>query len=399
MILCVAALGLSLIQNPKPRAQEYAELRALFEAIVAKDLPQVQQLLKKNSHLVSEELPSDDPEWMESFASDVAARDGSKEILKLVLDYGGCLFNNGRSCAFPLMYRVMFGTSSRRLDTPRLLEEELKREQLEKLRLLIQDKGLMNTPDPTGFTLFMDACRADWYEAAELLRTQDANIKAKTPDGATAIFFVNSSRMAEYLFHLGFDPNSKTDKWGTPILGIVARTENEQLNTDLLRAFKKAGASWEISSQDGITPLNYAVRFKQPSVVKALMTLGADPNGVASDGLVPLNYAAEGMRMDSTDPIIAKTLLDNGASVTKPNGYGDPPALGLVRRYLNTFRLGHTGPIPAGWEQYMIVLRLLRDRSADLAARNQRTGEDALSLLRSKSPRHAEVFRMLLLGR
>lgn len=399
MLLCVAALGLSLLQNPKPRAQEYTELRNLFEAIVAKDLPQVQQLLKKNSQLLNEELPSSDPEWMESFASDVAARDGSKEILKLVIDYGGCLFNNGRSCAFPLMYRVMFGTSSRRSDAPSDLEEELRKEQLEKLRFLIQDKGLMVTPDPNGFTLFMDACRADWYEAADLLCKQGANINAKTPDGATAIFFVNTPRMAEYLFHLGLDPNTKTDKWGTPILGIVARTENEQLNTDLLRVFIKAGANWEISSQSGITPLNYAVRFKQPSIVRALITLGANPNGGASDGLVPLNYAAECMRMDSTDPITAKTLLDNGASVTKPNGYGDPPALGLVRRYLKTFRVGHTGPTPAGWEQYMIVLRLLKDRGADLAARNQRTGEDALYLLRSEAPRQAEEFQMLLVGR
>ncbi len=68
--------------------------------------------------------------------------------------------------------------------------------------------------------------------------------------------------------------------------------------------------------------LHLAVIKRQPAALRALLDLGADPNGLDAGGLSPLDEAAL-----ATEPEMAQVLIDAGATLTIPSavalGRGD----------------------------------------------------------------------------
>ena len=388
--------------RPQLAGQDSTALKNLFEAIAASDLPQVRQILKASPKLLNAQLPEKDEDWYDVRPIDVAAGLSSTDVFRYLLDHNATINTPDFRTAFWIVDSVEFGVYMPRKDYKRRIEPDaqIRNRQYEKLKLLIERRPqTINELQSTGTSLFNECCRADWLEAAELLRKNGANVRVKDQFGATAWFNANSAEVVDYLAKLSFDPN---DKWkGLTLLHLaVERADRRNLNTDLVRAIVKVGGRFDSVDNDGETPLDLAVRFCSPEAIKSLIACGADPNGVSpANGRTPLDYTAEGMYDEPSSPDSAIALLDSGADVKKPDGNGDPPALGVVRMYVKRYQGPSTGPRRPGWDQYMLVLKLFKERGADLLSPNNKSGENALDILkRAHEDRAAQALASLAAG-
>ena len=75
-----------------------------------------------------------------------------------------------------------------------------------------------------------------------------------------------------------------------------------------------AGANPNVAQTSGLTPLMIAARTGSVDVVRALLAAGADPNAaVVETGATALMWA-----MDEAHAIVVRTLLEQGAAVSRP---------------------------------------------------------------------------------
>ncbi len=121
----------------------------------------------------------------------------------------------------------------------------------------------------------IDAARKqDWNQVQELIKDK-VDVKAKQPDGATALSW------AVY--------------WD---------------DLESVKRLIAAGADVNAANDYGVTPLNLAIKNRNPAVVKALLDADADPNIVLWSGETPLMTAS---RTGVTD--VVTLLLDKGANI------------------------------------------------------------------------------------
>lgn len=97
-------------------------------------------------------------------------------------------------------------------------------------------------------------------------------------------------------------------------------------DTRIVNAFLAHGANVQAPSPSGSTPLAFAVRCRQPAMVKVLLARGADPN--ARDGIIgmtPLMWAAGDGRTE-----IVRALIEHGADVDAMSETGVTPLIAAV---------------------------------------------------------------------
>ncbi|XP_063965587.1 E3 ubiquitin-protein ligase MIB2-like isoform X3 [Lytechinus pictus] len=89
---------------------------------------------------------------------------------------------------------------------------------------------------------------------------------------------------------------------------------------DVVKALLEAGADIEITTDDGHTPLHYAVEGDEPVVTKCLLEEGADVNKVNGRSRSPLHGAAARNHVDC-----ARILINHGCNVNMQDYRKDTP--------------------------------------------------------------------------
>ena len=132
--------------------------------------------------------------------------------------------------------------------------------------LLIGAGADVNASSSGKFTPLMFAARTGDLKSAELLLDAGAEVNAATDDGLNPLLIASASLDAIT---------------GSDYRLVVEESQHESLGALLL----DRGADVTQSDQYGMTALHYAVEMNKPSLLKALLKRGADPNARLTQGL------------------------------------------------------------------------------------------------------------------
>lgn len=121
--------------------------------------------------------------------------------------------------------------------------------------LVAQNPEIINTPNEYGFSPLILAC-------------YNGNIKM-------VYFLIEQKAVINYI-----------SQEGTALMGATVKG-NEQLVALLL----ENGADTNLTNQDGITALMYAVQFKNPKIIKLLLQHNANKTLVDNEGRTAFEYA------------------------------------------------------------------------------------------------------------
>ena len=132
--------------------------------------------------------------------------------------------------------------------------------------LLIGAGADVNASSSGKFTPLMFAARTGDLKSAELLLDAGAKVNVATEDGLSPLLIASASLDAIT---------------GSDYRLVVEESQHESLGALLL----DRGADVTQSDQYGMTALHYAVEMNKPSLLKALLKRGADPNAQLTQGL------------------------------------------------------------------------------------------------------------------
>ena len=132
--------------------------------------------------------------------------------------------------------------------------------------LLIGAGADVNASSSGKFTPLMFAARTGDLKSAELLLDAGAEVNVATEDGLSPLLIASASIDAIT---------------GSDYRLVVEESQHESLGALLL----DRGADVTQSDQYGMTALHYAVEMNKPSLLKALLKRGADPNAQLTQGL------------------------------------------------------------------------------------------------------------------
>ena len=133
----------------------------------------------------------------------------------------------------------------------------------------------------------------------------------------------------------------------------------------------------------GYTLLHTAAYYHDASLVRELLTAGADPNLQDDLGNTPLHYAAQGYSLDVTNTIsVLQMLLDSGAKVNTVNDRGDPP---IFTTSFVIFKGSEPTP-------HLQILRFLIGHGADIHIKNNdnRTLADMLEFPKKSGQQYGQ---------
>ena len=132
--------------------------------------------------------------------------------------------------------------------------------------LLIGAGADVNASSSGKFTPLMFAARTGDLKSAELLLDAGAEVNVATEDGLSPLLIASASLDAIT---------------GSDYRLVIEESQHESLGALLL----DRGADVTQSDQYGMTALHYAVEMNKPSLLKALLKRGADPNAQLTQGL------------------------------------------------------------------------------------------------------------------
>jgi uncharacterized protein len=219
------------------------------------------------------------------------------------------------------------------MQTDEFLEAVRKSDNPKILQLLKTQPSLADTREPGGVSaIFLALYRGnkqaaqeiasrrsslDIFEAAALGRVgnlvslldQDKSlVLSYSPDGFTALglaAYLGLKESVEYLIDKGADLNAlaKNATGYTALTGAVSQNHN-----DIARLLVKRGANVNHGYEGGFTPLMHAAYAGNLELVELLLEHGADPNAKNAEGKTPLTFARE-----KGDTRVVKLLESHGA--------------------------------------------------------------------------------------
>lgn len=186
----------------------------------------------------------------------------------------------------------------------------------------------------------------------------------------------NHSEAVEFLLASRANPNL-VDQDARTAVHIAAQTGA----VDVVPLLREAGADLNVLCPDLAsqrTPVGVAVRVGDVEMVRALLSAGADPERARPNGESPLEDA-----IDRRQPDLVRALISGGAQLTPSRGGSSPS---LLHRAIQNCRDGASE-----------VVKALVEAKADTTTRDPR-GLTPLEALEQLDPRVADVdcFRPML---
>ena len=275
-----------------------------------------------------------------------------------------------RVCAYVGLGLVAYASVSSAADSDARLAEAARREDRSAVRALLGEKAEVNVPLPDGSTALHWAVQADDLESVNLLLDAGANVKAANRYGVTPLHLATSNAnpaLVRRLLRAGADPDAR-DASGETLLMMAVRAGNIDAVSALLERNASVNATDTATEQ---TPLMWAVRsgsldtarllIEHGATVDAATRVGETPRWVPPNagggshglgiirggwpergsraaipgGMTALLYAARDGRLD-----LARTLLDAGADLNRPEANGITPMLmAITNDHMDVARL------------------------------------------------------------
>ncbi|CAH0044804.1 unnamed protein product, partial [Clonostachys solani] len=259
-----------------------------------------------------------------------AARDGSHQLVKLLLEHGAYAMLERYHKISPLS--VTAGRHPRRCGTPwcgGCDHKDMNNRDgcLETARLLLQHGVEIEHRDDEGRTALHSAVAAGDCQMVELLASYGADPTARISINGpttlhTASLYVGRLDMTELLLRLGVDA-SAVDGYGRSPLWM-ARSVKEPV--PIAKVLLESGASME-ADRDGNTPLHDAASNGSLKLAEFLIVEhGADVNAANRLGETPFHEAVGHINPRE----IVKLLVDHGAETTMTKS-SSRTLLGVVR--------------------------------------------------------------------
>lgn len=190
--------------------------------------------------------------------------------------------------------------------TPSPLLLAIKGRSLPIIRLLLEQKQIIETEDKNGYTALHWAVKQNSPTIFQiLLKSGRFNINAKAANGATPLHLIVSnkrSKLLKTLRHLTWLEVNIQDRTGsTPLHYAVVTNQLETVNA-LLRY---PGLDVNVPNHLGQTPLHYAVQCRYTAMVKKLLVYVGNGLSIQNkEGVTPLELA-----MHQNDTKIYKLIL------------------------------------------------------------------------------------------
>ncbi|MGK5593991.1 MAG: ankyrin repeat domain-containing protein [Parachlamydiaceae bacterium] len=249
----------------------------------------------------------------------IAARDGSPEVLNMLLNTGSDLESEDEDEETPLFYAINKLENFKFLlnkgadihhrlkieDGATVIHIAARDGSLNVLEALIETLGL-ELKDKHGLTpLFYAVSEPENFKLL-LDKGADTHHRLKSEDEATILHIAardGSLKVLQMLLDAGLDLELK-DKHGlTPLFYAVSEPENFKLLLD-----KGADIGHRLEKEDGATILHMAAQNGLPKVLKMLIRFGLDLELEDNHGHTPLFYAV-------SEPENFKLLLEKGANL------------------------------------------------------------------------------------
>lgn len=216
-----------------------------------------------------------------------------------------------------------------------------------------------DTVDSEGNTMLMTACASDRErEVLEYLLSVGAKVEAKNFAGETPLMIAcrngTNPETVAYLIQRGASFAARDDDGRTTLMHAAGNADlailgwllsdrqndmkslvgasdeyrrnalsylcgNASADETLVRRLISLGADAVSADIDGSTPLHFAVSANLPlAAIKALLAAGAKANARDDYGSTPLMFAVS----DHADPEVARLLLGSGAKINEVDDYG-----------------------------------------------------------------------------
>lgn len=154
------------------------------------------------------------------------------------------------------------------------------------LESLIKAGANVNATDTEGNTALMREVRLP--PLAEILLQNGASPAPKNREGLTALHLAvlaTTTETVKMLAKAGADVNERNAQGQTPLIMAV-------LNCALcVPVLLKEGADPNLTTDDRYSPLMYAAKAGNPTLMRTLLKAGADPNFIGADGATAFSLA------------------------------------------------------------------------------------------------------------
>ena len=238
----------------------------------------------------------------------------------------------------------------------------------------IDARGSLDS-DITPLMLAAGRIRQDaaYLETVKLLIKNGANLKAKTKEGQTALWWATdwwnfkvegeAPMLLEIIGELGraFGRSRKKRTSARREIDVDLMTAAFWASPEKLAEILPRGADVNVRSENGYTPLMFASIYNHAATVKFLIEAGADPNARNVNGDTPLLLAVR-----THDAGVIKALIEGGADPRAEDARGTLPLEHLPR-----------GIVKSSYEAVHILLDAMGEERGEDNARDSENDEEA----------------------